>query len=240
MNTDDINKKIEIAFTAAHLYEENNKFSIPDLIEATEMSASDIFELFPSKKAIREYYFTSLIYQYWAMISEIDGFEEYRVSEKFSNFIYTQFDMMGEHPSFVADYYNKTVIYKGSSSEFHKEVKELFRDFMNTDSEIAVSAAFLMKDLFYSLLTTQYLHLVKFWISDESDGKERTLALVDKLTSLLEEVVYNKTVDKSFDLIKYLFGPAGIGNDIPIVGGFISDMFNDKNKATEEEEAEHE
>lgn len=239
MNTDEINKKIEIAFTAAHLYGQHKKFSIPDLVEATELTASDIFELFPSKKSIREYYFTSLIYQYWAMISEIEGFEEYRVSEKFSNFIYTLFDMMDEHPSFVADYYNKTVIQKGSSSDFHKETKELFKDFMTSDSEIAVSAAFLMKDLFYSLLTTQYLYLVKFWLNDESDGKERTLALVDKLTSLLEEVVYNKTVDRSFDLIKYLFGPAGIGNDIPVVGSFISDLFNDKKEETEEE-VEHE
>ncbi len=239
MNTDEINRKIEIALTAATIYEEQKKFTIPELIETTGLTASEIFDLFPSKKAIREYYFTSLVYQYWAMISEIDGFEEYRVSEKFSNFIYTLFDMMDEYPSFVAHHFNRSVLKKGGSSDFHKEVKELFRDFMNSDSEVAVSAAFLMKDLFYSLLTTQYLYLVKFWVTDESDGKERTLALVDKLTSLLEEIVYNKTFDKSFDLIKYLFGPAGIGDDIPIVGGFISDLFKDKKEETEEE-VEHE
>ena len=237
MTAEQINSKIEITWKAVELFEKNGKFSIPDLVDATRMTATEIYSHFPNNKAILSFYYPALVYQYWAMIEEIEDFEDYSASEKFSNFIYTLFDMMSENSSFIDNTFNKYVFHKGSSSEFHKEVKALFKDFLTTDGKIAVSAGFFMKDYFYSLLASQYLFLVNFWKKDESESKERTLALSDKLTSLFEESIYNKTLDKSFDLAKYIFGSIGVGKDIPFVGDCLMDVFgeNIKEKAEEKE-----
>ncbi len=228
MTAEKINSKIEITWKAVELFEKKGKVSIPDLVDATGMTATEIYSFFPSKKAVLSFYYPALVYQYWAMIEDIDGFEGYSLSEKFSNFIYTLFDMMSENPAFVKETFDKHVFHKGSNSEFHKEVTILFKDFLTSDGEIAVSAGFFMKDYFYSLLTSQYLFLINFWREDESAGKERTLALSDKLTSLLEEAVYNKTLDKTFDLAKYVFGSIGVGKDIPFVGDCLTDFFGEK------------
>ena len=234
MTTDKLNTKIEITWKAVELYQTKGKVTMPDLISSTGLTASEIYSYFPNKKAILSFYYPALVFQYWAMIEEIEGFEDYSLSEKFSNFIYTIFDMMSENSVFVNDTFDNHIFKKGYKSTFHKEVTALFKDFLTSDGEIAVSAGLLMKDFSYKLLTSQYLFLVRFWIKDESENKERTLALSDKLTSLLEEAVYNKTLDKGFDLLKYLFGSIGIGKDIPFVGDCISDMFKDKEDAKDE------
>lgn len=234
MTAEKINTKIEITWKAIELYEKKGKVSIPDLVDATELSASEIYSYFPNKKSILSFYYPALVYQYWAMIKEIDGFEDYSLSEKFSNFIYTLFDMMSEYPTFVGDTFSKHVLQKGSRSEFHKETTALFKDFLTSDGNIAVSAGLIMKDYFYSIASSQYLLLVRFWLKDESEEKERTLALTDKLTSLLQEAVYNKTLDIGFDLVKYLFGSIGVGKEIPFVGDCISNIFEDKEEKENE------
>lgn len=234
MTADTLNTKIEITWKAVELYKTKGKVSMPDLISSTGLTASEIYSYFPNKKAILAFYYPALVFQYWAMIEEIDGFEDYSLSEKFSNFIYTIFDMMSENSAFVSDTFDNHIFKKGTKSSFHKEVTALFKDFLTSDGEIAVSAGLFMKDFSYKLLTSQYLFLIKFWIKDESENKERTLALSDKLTSLLEEAVYNKTVDKGFDLLKYLFGSIGVGKDIPFVGNCITDIFKDKEDTNDE------
>ena len=236
MTAEQINLKIEITWKAVELFEEKGKFSIPDLVDATGKTATEIYSHFPNKNAILSFYYPALVYQYLAMIEEIEEFDQYSLSEKFSNFIYTLFDMMSENEVFVEGTFKDLVFQKGSDSEFHKEVTALFKDFLTSDGEIAVSAGFFMKDYFYSLMATQFLFLIDFWRKDESTGKERTLALSDKLTSLLQEAVYNKTIDKTFDLAKYVFGSIGFGKDIPFVGDCLTDWFGDEKteKSTED------
>lgn len=206
MDADHINKKIEITWAAVDIYQDKGRVSIPDLVQATKLSATEIYELFPNKKAILAYFYPALVMQYWAMIEEIEDFENYSISEKFSNFIYTMFDLMAEREHFVKDTFDKLVFRKGSSSDFHEETTTLFKEFLTTDGNIAVSAGFFMGDTYYKILASQYLFLIKYWLNDTSDNKERTLALSDKLASLFEEIVYNKSLDKGFELIKFIFG----------------------------------
>ena len=213
MEAQDINKKIDITWAAVDIYIEQGRVSIPDLVNVTKTSASEIYVLFPNKKAILAYFYPALIYQYWAMIGEIDGFEDFSVSEKFSNFIYTSFDMMSEKLPFVEKTFTDYAFSLTGDTDFSIEVTALFKDFLTSDGNIAVSAAFFMNNLFYQALTTQYLLMVKYWVKDESENKDRSLALADKLTALFEEIVYNKSVDKTFDLAKFIFGSKSMNFD---------------------------
>ncbi len=225
-----INSKIELTGAAVALYSERGSFTISQLIDATGYTASQIYALFPNKRSILEYYYPSLVIRYEAMIGEIEGFEHYTISEKLSSIIFTSFDMMSEKRSFVENTFHSMVFSKGKNSEFHEEVTTLFKHFFTSDAEVAVSAAFLMKDYFYEFIAKEYLHIVKFWLKDDSEGKDRSIALVDKLTGFLQELIYNKTIDKGFDLAKYLITYAGLAKNIPIVGEWITDWFKGEQK----------
>jgi len=236
MDAEEINKKIEITWAAVDIYQERSRITIPDLVNATKLSATEIYSLFPDKKAILAYFYPALVFQYWAMIDEIEDFENYDIGEKFSNFIYTMFDLMTEKETFVKDTFDNLVFKPGHRSDFFEETTSLFKEFLTTDGNIAVSAAFFMGDLYYKFLSTQYLFLIRFWINDSSEGKERTLALADKLSSLFEELVYNKAVDKTFDLIKFIFGNNDFESWLPKLGDFTTKSEEEEEHTTEENE----
>lgn len=241
MNTEELNSKIELTETAIGLYLEDG-FSIPALSEKSGKSASQIYTLFPNKKAILKFYYPSLIYKYRAMVNEIDDFQNYTIGEKLSNFMYTLMDMMDERKSFVEKTFVKYEWNCSENSEFQQEVKDLFNDFFTTDGNIATSAGFLIGDLFYSALKSQYLYLIKFWIQDDSDGGERTYALIDKMTGLIEELVYSKIVDKGFDLFKYIINTTGLRDQLDDLNQWASHWFETTTETSSDskEESEHE
>jgi len=227
MNTEKLNLKIELTEAAIDLYIED-KFTIPNLTSKTGKTASEIYSLFPNKNAILKFYYPSLIVRYQAMISEIDDFDSYSISEKLSNFAFTLFDMMDERREFVEDTFDKYVWTCSSKSEFQKLIKSLFKDFFTSDGKIATSAGFFMGDLFYSSLKIQFLSLIKFWLDDNSEGRERTFALTDKITGFIEELIYSKIVDKGFDLAKYSMSAFGFNKQVEDFNDWVSSWFKEE------------
>lgn len=226
MDTEKLNTKIELTEAAIDLYIED-KFSIPNLTNATGFTASEIYALFPNKKSILQFYYPSLVIRYRAMVGEIEDFESYTISEKLSNFTFTLFDMMDERRAFVEETFYKYEWKCSSATAFQKEVKALFQEFFTSDGRISTSAGFFMGDLFYASLKKQYLYLIKFWIEDESEGRERSFALTDKITGFIEEVVYSKVVDKGFDLFKYSMSAWGFSRQVEDFNEWVSSWFED-------------
>lgn len=239
MNTEELNTKIELTEAAVDLYIED-KFSIPNLINKTGKSASEIYTIFPNKHSILKFYYPSLVIRYRAMISEIDDFDSYTISEKLSNFAFTLFDMMDDRRGFVEDTFEKFEWSCTSKSEFQQEIKSLFKDFFTTDGNIATSAGFLIGDLFYASLKMQFLYLIKFWLEDDSDGRERTFALTDKITGFIEELVYSKIVDKGFDLAKYSLSAFEFSKQVEDFNDWVSSWFEDEPDSEVEIEIEDE
>ena len=231
MSTDHLDKKIELAITAAGLYEKNaGSFTVAELSAATGIEQNTIYELFPGKKSILKYYYNTVILRYHFMIQEIGEFNTFSISEKLSNFMYTSFDLLNEHNEFVKKTFRDLECTPLQRSSFGKEVDRLFQSFFEEDPNISVSAAIFTGPTFYALLRQKYLGIVLFWLFDESEHKDKTFALVDKVNSFVEEVMYNKVIDKGFDLFKYTLTSSGMFEDLP----FVEDLFN-KNSKDEEE-----
>ncbi|MEX0845105.1 MAG: hypothetical protein WD022_07470 [Balneolaceae bacterium] len=239
MTTEEINIKLELSETAIGLYLED-KYSIFNLAEETGKTASEIYVLFPNKKSILQFYYSSLVLRYRAMISEIEDFESYSISEKLSNFAFTLFDMMEERRVFVKRTFEEMEFQSCSTTDFQKEMKDVIDDFFSADKNIAASASLLMGDIFYSFLKTQYLYLIKFWLNDNSKGRERTFALTDKITGFIEELVYSKIIDKGFDLAKYSLSAFGFNKQVEDFNDWVSSWFEDEPEAEVEIEDEEE
>lgn len=229
MTEEHLQEKFELAEAAIDLYMENDgEFSVQQLAHASGKEAEFIYDLFPNKKSILQFYYTSVVLRYRGMLDEIDGFEAYTLSEKLSNFMYTSLDILNERKEFVQKTFKPLVSDNFSAIEFEKEVQLLFKDFFMEDSRVSVASAFIAKDYFFTFLKSQYLFLLSYWIKDESEDAESTIALIDKFTAFIEEAVYNKVIDKGFDLLKYSLSTAEVAKDIPIVGDIIGTIFKEK------------
>lgn len=204
-NADTFEIKFRIADAATDLYVAGDgSFTIKDVAGAVEIDPAEVFNYFPNKRAILQFYYAGLIVQYEMMVDEIDDFDSYTLSEKFSNFAYASFDMLGEKQQFVYDTFSDLILHGYNKTDFEKEIERLIGDFLEDDPRIGMGSALVLNSYFYTFLRRQYLELVRFWVNDDSDGKELTMELVDKLTNFLQELMYNAIVDKGFDLGKFL------------------------------------
>lgn len=197
--------KILISEKAAHFYTENNRFTIEALAKLTEVTPADIYNLFPNRSSILRYFYESRIYLYKEQLTAIDGYNKYSLSEKLSNLFLTIIDMFMNYREFVLLTYKQFIVCPVQKSSFEKlfikEVEAIFDD----DERISTSSTLILYPLFYISVFYQFNALILFWKNDKSDMYQQSLALIDKWSSLQQEIFYTKIVDRSFDLGKFLF-----------------------------------
>lgn len=207
MNSDpgELQTKLIITDKAAELYVlQNGSFTFHQISKETELEVGDIFNYFPDKRAILEFYYTSLVIRYRMMIDEIEDFDTYTLGEKLSNFVFTSFDMMAERQEFVEKSFEKVICNRYYQTEYEEEVQQLFKSFFEDDPLVATSSRMMTSNYFFSLLRQKYIGLIHFWLNDTSESRELTMELTDKSTSFLQEAVYNTILDKGFDLLKFI------------------------------------
>lgn len=211
--------KFAISDIATDLYTKGDgEFYIKDIAKEIDITPAEVFNYFPNKKAILEFYYASLVIRYEMMIDTIDDFESYTLSEKLSNFAFTNFDMLQEKEAFVKETLSEYILNSFSKTNFEKELERLIKKFLENDDHISISSTLVLNSYSYSFLRKQYLELLRFWINDTSEDRELSMELTDKTTAVLQELMYNPVVDKSFDLFKFInANRKTFINNIPIV-----------------------
>lgn len=202
---DTFEMKYQIADAASDLYVTGDgEFLIRDVAEKVGLDPGEIFNYFPDKKTILQFYYFSLNVRYESMVDDIEDFDSYTISEKLSSFIYASFDMLQEKEEFVQHTFEDFILKRCNKTPYEKEIEELFQRFLENDERKSISSTVLMHEYGYSFLRRQYLELVRFWIQDTSEGKELSMELTDKLTGLLQEVLYDAVLDKGLDLVRFM------------------------------------
>lgn len=211
--------KFAMADVATDLYiQGDGRFYIKDIAKEVDITPAEVFNYFPNKKSILEFYYASLIIRYEMMINEIDGFNSYTLSEKLSNFAFTSFDMLQEKETFVEATLSDYVLNSFTKTDFEKELERIIKQFLQNDDHISISSTLVLNSYSYAFLRRQFLELLRFWINDTSEDKELSMELTDKVTAVLEELMYNPVIDKSFDLAKFIHANRkAFINNIPIV-----------------------
>lgn len=206
INNETVEIKFAIAEAAADLYiEGNNHFNIKDVAQKIGITPAEVFNYFPNKQAILQFYYTAIVFRYRLMIEEIEHFDSYTIGEKLSNFAYTTFDILDEKEAFVERTFKHLILCSYSKTDFEKEVESLMVDFLEDDNNLSVSSTTILNHYFYAFLRRQYLELIRFRLSDASEGKELTIQLTDKLTNFLQELLYNTVLDQGFELGKFIY-----------------------------------
>lgn len=210
-NYNHLDIKLKIAAAAADLYtQQEGEFTIHEVAEKADMDVGEIFEYFPNRSAMLDFYYLSLILRYRLMIEEIDDFHTYSLSEKLSNFIYATLDLLDEKRAFVEQSFKPLIRCSYHKTLFEKEAESLLKEFVKDDPGLSAGSGLLLNDLFYKMLLQKYLYIIGYWLKDESEGKERTMEFIDKLTAFLQEVLYTKIADHGFELLKFLITNSGI------------------------------
>jgi len=199
-------QKLIIAEAAVQAYEA--KGEMPGMFEissAAGIPVSEIYSYFPNKPAIFHYWYESLPLQYTAMVAELEEYDELILSEKLTNMMLTITDMMEEHFVFVSDTFDSMVFKNQRWHPFHTENTILIKEVISTHDGVSRTAHIILWDDVYSFLSTEFLHIIKFWMRDTSPGREKTMALMDNFNGLVSEIMTTRIIDKGTDLVRFFW-----------------------------------
>jgi len=198
-------KKIRIAQEGAKLYLKNSRYTMSALAEASGTEKDEIYDYFPNRQSVIEFYYEALMLQYIDITKQIDGYADFTLAEKLNNLALTVLDQMEEDREFVRMTYKKTIFCSSRDTSFeHSFRTQLKTIYQNDTRQSSVSSAFNNRLLYKAGLFNFHL-LVKYWLEDSSTGNQKTMELVDKWTAFVQEIHYSSVLDRGFDFAKFLF-----------------------------------
>ncbi len=191
------------------------RLDLADMAQVTRTPLADIREHYQSTDEWIDDFYCMLVDEYRIMTEAIPGFEQYTVGEKLLNFFLTSMDMMHDHEPLVRSTYHPFILDRFTSTRFEHSVAGLFRGFTEQDGRIGLSHQLLLVSPVYIWWSREYLHMTGYWLSDPDSGP-RVMALAEKTTSLLNEILYNGVIDNTLDLGKYLIQNGFISARTPV------------------------
>lgn len=213
--------KLKVLDAAIRIYTtDKTQFTSDKLIEEAAVSESDFRQHFESKYAAIRYYYEWAVLQYETMINEIQDFEDFTTAEKISNFLYTLFDILDEQETFVNLTYRRYIYHAWMKTGFQDHIEKLYQTFVDNDDRVPSFNKNISGTPLYRILARTSLWIVSYRLDDDSPQKERTMALVDKITALADEVVTNSVPDKTIDLLTFLGSNSKMTSYIPFTDSF--------------------
>lgn len=197
--------KIKISEAATGRYLSNPRFTIQSLAESLDMSAKDIFDLFPNRRSILDYFYESRMILYKESVKNLEDYSEFTLSERLNHLFLTLLDSFEEHREFVLNTYKEKVVWDKRRNAFRRLFKEELKTIFSNDPKITRSAFIIQNELLWKSILLQFHGLIAFWANDSSRMRENSMALADKWSSLIEEIFYTRIFDKGFDLGKFLW-----------------------------------
>lgn len=215
--SDDIQLKLFIADTAVTVRErEGALWTLQSISDATEIPVSELFKVFPSKKAMLHYWYEGLPIRYRVMIAELEEYDQLTLSEKLTNMMLTLLSMMDEQDAFVKKSFDQLIFRNQSWHPFKKEVAQLFKETIEQHDGVSQAARVVLWDEFFEFLGKEFLHVVKFRNKDTSEHREKTTALVDKISFFVSELLCAKILDSGMDLARFFWQEGIIKVDITL------------------------
>lgn len=199
-----------IAEQAVDLYTTNSSFTVQQLTEHLKITTAHFYRLFPNRRSVLQYYYEAQLLKTEEIISSISDFHSYTLSEKLSTLAFTLTDLLGEKKEFIRQTFNSLIANK-STTPFSKKLNSITESIFD-DKGISMASKLVLNQWTYRLIAQHYIWMIQYWLRDESHNQEKTMALVDKWTAFVQEVMYSSVLDKGFDLAKFTLTQAGFFN----------------------------
>jgi len=213
--------KLNIVDAAIRVYSTDRiRFTSDILALEAGISKDELYQYFESKYAVIRYYYEWTVNQYESMISEIEDFADFTTAEKISNFLYTLFDILDEQEQFVRLTYRRYIYHALMKTGFQQHMEQLYKSFIDNDDSIPSFNKNMAALPLNRTLARTSMWIISYRLDDESPQQEKTLALVDKVTALFDEILTNTVPDKTLDLITFLGSNSKIIDQIPFTDSF--------------------
>lgn len=205
MDFTELEMRKKISDAAVTLYmTDRSRFSIRNIAFAAEVSTKDIYSFYSTKDEILSDFYNLIPLLCKYQVSQIEGYDDLKLADRLSNFMYTTFDLLQDQAPFVENTFEKWHC-SDRCKPWRERTADHFRDILDLDPRVSDLNRVIVPDFGYTIASNQYMHLIKFWLQDSSKGTEKTLALVEKSMVFIQEIFYADILSKGFDLGRYVY-----------------------------------
>jgi hypothetical protein len=206
----DLKTKIKDAYLDYVLTEGKNPTSVYHFAKNAGFQESEFYQFFNSFDAVSKGIWETLLD---GVFSRLEGSEEYAgfsVREKILTFYFTLVQEFRNQRSYVS-YSAKDWLRPGRKDAVQSFVGNRITEFFEPLVMQGYETGELFNrtkasDYYVKAMVLQFWFLVDFWIRDSSSDFEDTDALIEKSVHLGFGLMQESTLDKAFDLAKFLLG----------------------------------
>lgn len=196
-------------------------FTLKQLCQKAKIKQGEFYQQFNSKNQVLGQFYPLCVQRCREMSLQIEAYHSMSLAEKLGNFIYMMFDLLQEQREFVDETFGE-MVFLNAGTAFHREVADVIGEILENDPQIPdLQRSFLLNAQMYDVLAKEYIHLLKFWLSDDSPNFEKSMALTDKLVNFLEEVLHSNVIGHAADLLKFFVQNDVIKLNIPLIKWLI-------------------
>ncbi|WOO40164.1 TetR family transcriptional regulator C-terminal domain-containing protein [Rubellicoccus peritrichatus] len=168
---------------------------------------------FASFEAMEGGIWASMIEDTVEVLESDEDYASYPARQKLGAFYYTFLETALDQRSYLLlrfpgiQLVNPPVYLQRFQKAFNEFAKPLLAEAKDS-KEVASRGR--LNQAYPGLLYAQFLFVIDFWLKDESDGFERTDALVEKSTSLAFDLVGAQVLDSALDFVRFMAGEKGV------------------------------
>ncbi len=147
-------------------------------------------------------------YSYALLMDEADitagnvpGFESMLVEERLATICFVLLDVFEQHENFVAATFANRAT--GFFSPFQERLRESIATLLDAPDLSGTNRVLFNNAPIRLAISESIVQVLSRWVADDSDDKERSTALIDRVVAWWSEVLTNGIADRSLDLIRY-------------------------------------
>lgn len=206
----DLKTKIKEAYLDYVLTEGVNPTSVYHLSKNKDFTESDFYQIYNTFDAVSKDIWETILQQVFTSLETSDEYAGFSVREKVLSFYFTLVQEFRKQRSYVS-YSAKNWARPGTKNAVQisiaKMVGEHFEKLVQEGYETGELINRSLVSSYYSkAMLAQFWLVVDFWIKDTSSDFEDTDAFIEKTINLGFGMMAENTLDKAFDLAKFLWG----------------------------------
>jgi len=173
------------------------------------ISEKDFYAHFASFEALEGRIWKQLVDDTVAVLQADEDYAAYPFRQKLAAFYYTYLESALDRRSYMLlrfpgiQLVNPPAYLSKCQHAFEDFVQPLL-DEAKENKEVATRGK--LNKTYPSLLFAQFLFIIDYWLKDESDGFERTDALVEKSTRLAFDLIGAQVFDSAIDFVRFMAG----------------------------------
>ncbi len=190
---------------AADIYRnESHNFTFDAVSSRTGIEVDHLRSAYRLKSELLRAYYVDAWHRYVEMESSVPEFAQYTLAEKLTTLVFSLCDEFELVEGFAAETYGMLIHDGGSDSMLANGVRSRVALYLANDESVSMFVKYLPGDTLERIISGAILRLILERVNDTSADKEKTSALSDKVTTLIQSAVYTGFIDHLVDLARYM------------------------------------